>query len=221
MYFGARHWGYELDEEISKAAYRGGATSCSTDIGAEHAGQKGIGTIPHALVLAYGDTVEAAKAFDKYIDDEVPRVVLIDTFNKEITDTLATAKALNGRLQGIRIDTCGENIGEGCGADDGRKYRTGPGVTVELAKKLRDALDDNGYQSVEIILSSGFGKVEKVKEFVKAEQELGMRLFDRLGVGGVYDARYATADIVRIDGEPRSKVGRYEKENPRLEEVWP
>ena len=38
------------------------------------------GTMPHSLVLIFGDTVDAALAFDRHIDRDVPRIVLIDTF---------------------------------------------------------------------------------------------------------------------------------------------
>ncbi|MCB0337496.1 MAG: hypothetical protein KDD62_14365, partial [Bdellovibrionales bacterium] len=120
LYFGARHWGYEQDAEIAKAAFDGGFTGTSTDIGAEQIGAKGQGTIPHALenIMAsvYGRdfaVVEATKAFDKHIDPAVPRIALIDYNNKEITDAIATAQALGGRLAAVRVDTCGENIAEG------------------------------------------------------------------------------------------------------------
>lgn len=219
MYFGARHWHYSLDEKISHAAYKGGCTAASTDTGAETFGKKGVGTMPHALVLAYGSTVEAAKAFDKHIDKSVERVMLIDTFNKEITDTIETATALGPSLYGVRIDTCGENIGENCTAGKGNKYETGRGVTIELAKKVREALDSQGFKHVKIVLSSGFGDVEKVKAFIAAEKKLGLKLFDSLGVGGFYKAKYATADIVEKDGKPFSKKGRKLNPNPRLEEV--
>jgi nicotinate phosphoribosyltransferase len=219
MYFGARHWRYDKDKAIAKAAFKGGAKLCSTDVGASVIGEKGVGTIPHALVLAYGSTLEAAKAFDKYIDPDVPRVVLVDTFNKEITDTLECAEALDGRLSAVRLDTCGENVAELASPSDSRKFYGGTGVTIDAAYQLRTALDAAGYSDVKIVLSSGFGNVEKVRAFVEAEKELGVRLFDSVGVGGLYTANFATADIVRLDGEPFSKAGRYEKPNERLVEV--
>jgi nicotinate phosphoribosyltransferase len=39
--------------------------------------------MPHSLVLIFGDTVEAARAFDRDLDDDVPRIVLVDTFRDE------------------------------------------------------------------------------------------------------------------------------------------
>ena len=219
IYFGSRHWHYELDAAISKAAFDAGFVDSSSDIGAETVGKKGIGTIPHALVLGYGSTAEAAKAFDKYMPEDIPRIVLIDTFNQEITDSLETAEALEGRLNGVRIDTCGENIPETGTEYNGNKYETGTGVTIEIAKNMRESLDKAGYTDVKIVLSSGFGKAEKVKAFVEAEKKLGIRLFDALGVGGLYEARFATSDIVMKDGKPYAKTGRGYQKNPRMEEV--
>lgn len=221
-YFGSRHWSWDLDPAISEASFRGGFVASSTDIGAEVLGQKGMGTIPHALILAYGSTVEAAKAFDRYIDPAVPRIVLIDTFNREISDSLECAEALGDRLYGVRIDTCGENVGEGGTSHPAGKdpsYQTGTGVTIESARNMREALDKAGYNGVKIILSSGFGNADKVKAFVDAEKRSGMRLFDSLGVGGLYDARFATSDIVLKQGKPCAKTGRGYRPNPRLVEV--
>ena len=221
IYFGARHWRYDLDAAISEAAFKGGAGACSTDIGAKAVGKEGVGTIPHALIIAYATkygkeraTVEAAKAFDKYIDRAVQRTVLVDTFNKEITDSIDTAKALEGRLNAVRLDTCGENIGEN--GTVGRGPYKGHGVTIELAYNTRRALDKVGFSNVGIVLSSGYGDVEKVRAFVEAEKELGIRLFDGLGIGGLYKARYSTADIVL----PFGKTGRVYRPNPNLVKVW-
>lgn len=253
-YFGARHWRYDQDMSISQAAFKGGATSCSTDAGAATVGQSGMGTIPHVLMNIYAwkvgreRAVEAATlAFDKYIDRSVPRIALPDYNNREIQDSLATARALNGNLAGVRIDTCGENIAEGAlisptisEARDGiwrnvqlpaldeprAKYWYGRGVTVTGVYALRRALDATGFYDVKIILSSGFGDTEKVKAFVDAEKQLGRRLFDGLGVGGIFESRAAKMDIVMV-GEDRehltkiSKVGRGFKENRGLKAIWP
>jgi len=117
--FSARHFAPEYIEAIAKICQEEGFAGCSTDIGAKAWNTNGIGTIPHALILVYAahmqeqglngnPTVEAAKAFDRNIDEKVPRIILADTFNREIEDTIATAKAVP-TLVGARIDTCGEN----------------------------------------------------------------------------------------------------------------
>lgn len=245
-YFGARHWRFDEDDLIAKAAYNGGATSTSTDIGANTFGQEGVGTIPHALenIMAwkYGyenAVVEATKAFDRVIDKKIPRIALIDYANKEIDDSLAVAKALDDRLYAVRVDTCGENFMQGAipsNFTEGKilygetllnlpttdfRYWFGRGVSISGVNKLRKELD-NGYKNVKIILTSGFGDVEKVKAFIRAEKGLDTRLFDSLGVGGVFKSRMATMDIVAVGKNPyemipMSKIGRVFTPNNRLE----
>lgn len=227
-YFGARHWRFDEDAGITRAAYEGGVISASTDIGSATFGKEGIGTIPHALenIMAwkYGyenAVVESTKAFDRIVNPNVPRVALIDYANREIDDSLATAKALEGRLHGIRIDTCGENIAQGA-IKGNRKYWEGHGVTISGTLALRNALNDSGNEDVKIFLTSGFGNPEKVKAFVEAEKELGIRLFDSLGVGAVYKSRAATMDIVAVGEDPdnmisMAKVGRKYRPNSKLE----
>ena len=227
-YFGARHWRWDKDAEIAVAAFKGGATSTSTDVGAALIGQKGMGTIPHALENIYAwlsgketAVLESTKAFDRVIAPEIPRIALIDYNNREIDDSLAVARELGDRLYAVRVDTCGENVMQGATLGD-RKYWEGNGVSITGVAALRKALNDEGFGNTKIVLSSGFADVEKVKAFVAAEQQYGLKLFGALGVGGVYPSRMATMDIVavgeRLDAmEPMSKVGRTYQPNPRLE----
>ena len=230
IYFGARHWHYSMDAKISSACIDGGFDSCSTDIGAESSGlghDKGIGTIPHALVIAFGSRygkkdacLKATMAFDKHIEKYAKRIALIDTFNKEIDDSLSVAKNIKN-LYGIRIDTAGELVGQrDCTkthliGTTIKKYWTGKGVTVELVRTIRECLDKNGFKDIKIVLSSGFGDIEKIKAFVDGERKYG-RLFDSLGIGSIFSARYATADIVKVDGKEFSKAGRMFKANDRM-----
>ena len=247
LYMGARHWRYDKDAAITRAAFDGGLTGASTDAGAETGGQVGAGTTPHVLenVMAgrYGRenaVLETLLAFDRHIDKKVPRIILCDYRNKEITDTLACARALGDRLWGPRIDTCGENLGEGAleFPDEEKleglvgkkitipvqdqKYWFGKGVTVTGVYAMRKALDNNGYKNMKIALSSGFAKPEKVAAFVAAEKILGVKLFDLLGVGQLFESRAAKMDIVAVEDTnenfvPIAKTGRGYNPNPRLE----
>ncbi len=210
LYFGARHWHYNMDAAISEAAFKGGVKGCSTDEGAAVVGQVGGGTIPHALenVYAYyfgkeNAVVKATKAFDKHIDPKVPRIALVDYANKEITDSLATAQALGDRLYAVRVDTCGENIAEG-GVEGNKKYWDGAGVNVMGVKALREALT----QDVGIVLSSGFSNPAKVRAFNDAEQQFGVQLYNGIGAGFLDNVRTSTADIVAI-GKTLDEVDFY------------
>ncbi|MDV0446131.1 hypothetical protein MmiAt1_17470 [Methanimicrococcus sp. At1] len=258
-YFGARHWHYKDDAAISKAAIDGGAVGASTDIGAAYLDKEGAGTIPHALenIYAWKDGKDSAVknatiAFDRHMPANVVRIALIDYNNKEIDDVLQTAASVPS-LAAVRIDTCGENIGQGAlsmkdlenktepeiaallkaffsteteievPAGD-EKYWFGTGVSVTGVYAVRKALNENGFENIQIMLSSGFGDAKKVEAFTKAEKIIGMKLFDSLGVGGIYDSRDSTMDIVAV-GEtidsmtPTAKVGRTYRPNPRLKRI--
>lgn len=226
MYFGSRHWHWSADEAITKAAIAGGFDACASDAGAAASSLAGgVGTIPHALVLAFGHkygrergTAESAIAFDKHMDPAIPRIALVDTFNHEIDDAIATAKALGDKLWGVRLDTPGENLGQGALPDDGRRFWTGNGVTVEFVRHVRESLDAAGLEKVNIVLSSGFGDLDKIQAFIDGEKKYG-RLFESIGIGSLFPARFATADIVRIDGDDFAKAGRGFKPNPRLQRM--
>lgn len=247
-YFGARHYHYNDDAKIAMAAFEGGAQSASTDIAAEQIGQLGIGTIPHALenIFAYkfgkdNAVVEATKAFDRVIDETVPRVALIDYNNREITDSINTKIAVP-KLAAIRVDTCGENVAQGALKQysqrqlanfferelnipqEEQKYWAGNGVNISGVYALRKALDNAGQNDVGIFLTSGFGNAKKVEAFARAEDLLETKLFDGLGVGQVYPSRTSTMDIVAVGEDrnnmtPTSKVGREYNSNNRLELV--
>ena len=231
-YFGARHWRYDRDYEISKVCHLAGAENCSTDSGAKgyaYPFSKGIGTIPHSLEAIYhwkyglrNAVLKSTEAFDRIIDSIVPRIALVDYANLEIADSIRVAESLKERLYGIRIDTCGENA-----MQDGYIMETpempfwyGNGVTVSGVAKVRKALIDKGFENVKVILSSGFGNPDKVKQFIKFEEREGMKLFDGLGVGGVFDSRMATADVIEVEGKETHKAGRVYKPNRRLERIF-
>jgi len=239
LYFGARHFHWNLDEKIAETCKNAGFVGTSTDAGAKYWDAEGIGTVPHALILSYAaaregnPTVNAMLGFDKHIDDEVKRVALIDTYNKEVDDTLATAEALEGRLAGIRIDTCGENVTQYSEryVDEVRslvpetKYREGNGVTVTGVWTLRRELDKAGYGDVSLTVSSGFNEI-KTAAFIEADkiyqEQYGKPLFDAIGSGSIAKPVMATADIVQYqtpEGEwvENSKVGRGYKANDKLE----
>ena len=244
IYFGARHFHYGLDEKIGKICQEEGFIGSSTDIASKAWGAKGVGTIPHALILAYAaqikesnldlnPTVEAAKAFDRNIPEYVPRIVLIDTFNKEIDDTLATAREVKS-LAGVRIDTCGENHTQGTEEvflpqlSVPKKYLYGRGVKIASVWGLRQAQIENDYGYQQLVVSSGFNE-EKTAAFVEADRvfqkEYGVPLFSSIGTGSIAKPKMTTSDIVAYFSEkkgiwiPNSKVGRQEKTTNRLEEV--
>src|SRR4029078_11576711 len=63
------------------------------------------GARPHSVLCTFGATVRAAQAFDRHIDPDVPRIVLVDTFKDEAEESLRVADELGDRLWGVRLDT--------------------------------------------------------------------------------------------------------------------
>ena len=89
------------------------------------------------------------------------------------------------------------------------------GVTPELVRNVRQALDREGFSHVRIVVSGGFD-VEKIRRF----EEEGVPV-DAYGVGSsLFQGRYDfTADVVLVEGKPCGKVGRWFRPNDRLERV--
>lgn len=225
IYFGARHYHYKHDKRIAKIALENGAAQTSTDIGSSNINKSGVGTMPHALILIMAEkygisnaTLMAAKLFDKHIDQSVPRTILVDTFNREITDSLQVANYFQNRPFSVRLDTCGENIGEGVepyNSNNGKDptFYKGRGMTIQLVSNLKSALVENGYaNNCQIFLSSGFSDENKAKAFMKAhdlyKSQTGNNLFDGVGIGEITPSIFCTADICEVNGMPIYKTGR-------------
>ena len=200
--FGARHVHPDIVDVLDYAAIVGGCVGASTPAGARLAGLNPTGTMPHSLVLIFGDTVEAALAFDRDLGPDVPRIVLVDTFKDEAEEALRVAHALGDRLYGIRLDTPSER---------GR-------VTADLVHEVRARLDQAGFHHVKIVVSGGLNP-ERIRYF----KESGAPV-DSFAVGSYISGATPidfTGDIKEIDGRPIAKRGRIPgvTESPRLKRV--
>lgn len=214
MFFPARHDHWLVQTGDGYAAHIAGAIGVSTDAQASWWGSEGLGTVPHALIAAYGgDTVLATRKFAEFIGPEIRVVTLVDYENDSVRTSLEVARALDGRLYGVRLDTSEMLVDRSVLPQMGRFRPTG--VNPQLVWNVRRALDAEGFTGVRIIASGGF-TVEKIELF---ERE-GVPV-DAYGVGSsLFQGRYDfTADVVRIDGRPVAKVGREYRPNPRLELV--
>ena len=200
--FGARHVHTSVAGVMDYAAIVGGCRGCSSIIGARLSGVEPSGTMPHALIIIIGDTVEATVLFDKHMPKEIARVSLVDTFMDEDKESLRVANALGEKLQSVRLDTPSE-LG---------------GVTVELVKKVRDQLDKAGHNNVGIFVSGGMTP-ERIKQFLESDAPV-----DGFGVGSYISGAKPidfTADLHEVDGKPIAKRGRTPgiTPNPRLKKV--
>ena len=207
-----------------------GFIGCATDATAKYFDtERGIGTMPHALIGYAGSTVKAAKMFRETFPDKAI-TVLVDYFGKEIDDALAVATEMSdlaneGKLS-IRLDTHGGRFIQGLDTQSSysvldqnvpesiRGYRTeqelkhlmGTGVSAASIWYMREHLDKAGFEKVKIVASSGFGP-DKCRVFSLARAPL-----DIIGTGSFlpekWSETYATADIIEYDGVKRVKVGR-------------
>ena len=207
-----------------------GFIGSSTDATAHFFGEeRGMGTMPHALVGYAGSTLKAAEMFHE-MAPESPLTVLVDYYGREITDALEVARrfpelAASGQLA-FRLDTHGGRFVEGLDTPESyavldrhvpyatRGYRTdaelkhlmGTGVSVAAVWYLREILDSHGFDKTRIVASSGFGP-DKCRMFSFAKAPL-----DLIGTGSylpqIWSETYATADIISYDGNPCVKSGR-------------
>jgi nicotinate phosphoribosyltransferase len=214
LFFPARHDHHLVQTGDGYAAHVAGAIGVSSDAQASWWGGKGIGTVPHALIAAYGgNTVLAASKFAEYADPDANVVVLVDFENDSVRTALEVARALGPRLWGVRLDTSGTLVDRSLWAEMG--YFDPRGVNPRLVEKVREALDAEGFERVKIVVSGGFD-VEKITMF----ERLGVPV-DSYGVGSalIRGRNDFTADVVLTDGRPSAKVGRTYIPNPRLELV--
>lgn len=214
LFFPARHDHWLVQTGDGWAAHVAGAIGVSTDAQASWWGGRGVGTIPHGLIAAYGgDTVAAARAFAGRYHDEMNITVLVDFDNDSVGTALAVAEALGPQLWGVRLDTSERLVDRAL--QDEPHQALHQGVTTLLARRVRDALDDAGHEHVRIVVSGGFD-AEKIARF-----EAESAPVDAYGVGSslLRGQNDFTADVVRVDGRPVAKVGREERPNPRLERV--
>jgi len=214
LFFPARHDHWLVQTGDGWAAHVAGAIGVSTDAQASWWGGRGVGTVPHGLIAAYGgDTVAAARDFAERFGEQVNVVVLVDFHNDSVADAVAVADGLGERLWGVRLDTSERLVDRSLCEKPGAERLTG--VTPELAVEVRRALDGAGHEQVRIVASGGFD-AEKIERF----EERGAPV-DSYGVGsallrGGFDF---TADVVELEGRPGGKAGRELRPNPRLEEV--
>ncbi len=219
IFMPARHDHHRVQTGDGYAAFVAGAMvgqsiGVTSDAQASWWGGRGVGTVPHALIASYGgNTVLAATKFAEWASDDMNIVVLVDFENDSVRTALEVARALGPRLWGVRLDTSGQLVDRSLWGEMGDFDPRG--VNEELVRKVRAALDADGFERVKIVASGGF-TVEKLEKF----ERLGVPV-DAYGIGSslIRGQNDFTADIVLTDGRPSAKVGRRYRPNPRLELV--
>jgi nicotinate phosphoribosyltransferase len=219
IFMPARHDHHRIQTGDGYAAYVAGQVvgteiGVTTDEQASWWGGRGFGTVPHALIAAYGgDTVLAARKFAEWASADMNVTVLVDFENDSVKTALAVADALGNRLWGVRLDTSEALVDRSLWEEMGDFKPTG--VNERLVWKVRNALDERGYDWVRIVASGGF-TLDKISDFEEKSVPV-----DAYGIGSslIRGSNDFTGDIVMTDGKPSAKVGRLYRENPRLELV--
>lgn len=184
--FGARRMHPALSTIIDRHAFLGGADGVSVVRSAAYLGEAAQGTMPHALILVLGDTVEALRGFDEAVAREIPRVCLIDTLQDEKFEALRAAEALGKSLAGVRLDTPSSRRG------DFRK----------ILREVRWELDLRGFTHVRIFVSGGLDEEE-----IASLRDVA----DGFGVGTCISNAPTvdfSLDIVEVEGRPFAKRGK-------------
>jgi nicotinate phosphoribosyltransferase len=184
--FGARRIHPVVAPMVERNAFIGGCDGVSVVKNAELIGEEPSGTMPHALILIMGDTIEATRAFDEVIHPRVKRVSLIDTFNDEKIEAIRVAEALGKKLFGIRLDTPSSRRGD----------------LQKIIEEIRWELNLRGFGHVQIYVSGGLDE----KRILALNP-----VVDAYGVGtSITNARVIdfAMDIIEINGKALAKRGK-------------
>jgi nicotinate phosphoribosyltransferase len=186
--FGARHVHPSIAGMVERSALAAGLDGFSHVAAGELLGREASGTMPHALVIAFGRGQQepAWRAFDAAVPEGVPRVALCDTYSDEVDETLRAAAALGDRLDAVRIDTTASRRGD---------FR-------HILREARWELDVRGYDDVGLFVSGGLGPAD-----LRRLRDVA----DGFGVGGHVsnaDPVDFALDIVAVDGKPAAKRGK-------------
>jgi nicotinate phosphoribosyltransferase len=216
IFMPARHDHHRIQTGDGYAAYVAGQVvgrpiGVTTDSQASWWGGKGVGTVPHGLIAAYGgNTVLAATKFAEWAPEDINVTVLVDFENNSVETALEVARELGPRLWGVRLDTS-ESLVDRSLWDEMGDFRP-TGVNERLVWKVRDALDRDGFERVKIVVSGGFD-ADRIRTF----EERGVPV-DSYGIGSslIRGSNDFTADVVLTDGRPTAKAGRRYRPNERL-----
>jgi nicotinate phosphoribosyltransferase len=184
--FGARRMHPALAPMIERNAFVGGCDGVAVTKSAELIDADPVGTIPHALVLLFGDTVQALRAFNEVVDPKVRRVALIDTLQDEKFEAIRVAQALGKDLYAVRLDTPSSRRGD----------------FYQILAEVRWELDIRGFEHVKILASGG------IDEYAILRLN---PVVDGYGVGTSIASAPVLSfalDIMEIEGQPMAKRGK-------------
>ena len=183
--FGTRRAHPAISAMIERSALIGGVDGVSNFIAEKYFGIESVGTMPHALIICFGDQVSAWNAFDEVVDKKVPRTLLVDTYFDEKTEAIMAVENVR-RVDAVRLDTPSSRKGN---------FR-------KIVEEVKWELSIRGRGDVKIFLSGG----------LKLSDILALRdLADAFGVGTAISAAKPidfAMDIVEKEGIFCAKRGK-------------
>ena len=184
--FGGRRVHPAVAPVVERSAFIGGFDGVAILKSAEIIGSEAMGTMPHALIILVGDTVDATRAFNTVLGSTIKTIALIDTFHDEKFEAIRVAESLGKKLYGVRLDTPASRRGD----------------FLRILEEVRWELDMRGYKHVKLFVSGGLDE-EDITTLNP--------LVDGYGFGtSVSSARVVdfSMDIVEVAGKPIAKRGK-------------
>lgn len=139
--FGTRHVHPSIAAVVERSALIAGLDGFSHVAAGDIISREASGTMPHSLIICFGkENQEAAwQAFDEAVGEDVPRVMLCDTYSDEVDEVLRAADALGESLDSVRLDTTGSRRGD---------FR-------QIVREVQWELKANGHEDIDIFVSGG------------------------------------------------------------------
>ena len=214
LVFTARHDMWPVQAGDANAVTIGGGYPANDDMLLTGRSGPKVAIVPHALIAACeGNTVGAALALAAQIGDEPELIVPVDYENDAPRTAVEVARAVPGRLWGVRLATSEYLVDASIVPLMGTFPPTG--VNPQLVWNVRNALDAEGFGEVRILATGGF-TVERIRQYA----EDGVPV-DAFGVGAaLFAGRFGfAADVVQVNGVAQARIGRELRANPRMERV--
>lgn len=194
--------GLDASLALARASYLAGFAATSNLLAGRHFGIPVAGTLAHSFIEAFPTELEAFHAFGETFPG--PVTLLIDTYDtlrgaRRAVDVARELAARGKRLRGVRIDS---------------------GNLPQLARAVRQILDEAGFRDVRIVASGGLDEYD-LAAFTRAGAPI-----DVYGVG----TRLATSEdaptldtaykLVEYDGAPRLKLSPGKETLVGPKQVW-
>ncbi|MBI3944401.1 MAG: nicotinate phosphoribosyltransferase [Armatimonadetes bacterium] len=186
--FGIRRMHPALAPMLDRAAWVGGVDGVSCILSARRLGIEPRGTMPHALVILFGDQAAAFRAYDADLPPEAPRIALVDTYCDEKAEAILAAETLGERLHGVRLDTPASRRGS----------------FEEIIREVRWELDLRGFRHVRIYVSGSLDE-HNIPSLRRAGAD-GFGVGTHLANAPVVDF---ALDVLELEGKPAAKRGKF------------